>query len=206
MTRSRFAASFGAAWLLTACGSNSSSPSASHLTPDATTAATSEPEAPTEVAAPGEFYFIVDGPLVTNGPPWNCVTAGTQCEVPEGGFSGTIDLVDDCIVVHGTDSAPGSLAVVVFGYGATWDAANSQILGLWPGPIAIGDEAPFLADFWAVPDEWTLEHGLPDVPDKVRECMRATGTDVVGFNAPWIQIGEVPLPTQPNDTRPTTGP
>jgi hypothetical protein len=147
-----------------------------------------------------EFFFIVDGPLVTNGPPWDCVSAGTSCDSPDGNLAGTIELLDDCIVVHGSDGAPGSKSVVIFKFGVTWDEATSTIHGLGPEPVGIGGNADFLANDGAPPDVWTEAHGLPDVPDKVRDCMRKAGTETVMVNDPFIQIGAAPLDTVTSDT------
>jgi hypothetical protein len=159
-----------------------------------------------EVGGPSEFFFIVDGPLVTNGPPWNCVSAQTECDAPEGNFAGTIELLDDCIVVQGSDSAPGSKTVVIFDYGVTWDEATSTILGLGPEPVAIGDYADLLANDGGSPDDWTETNGIADVPDKLRECMRKAGAESVRFNTPWKQVGVAPPDIVSPDTSPPPGP
>jgi hypothetical protein len=157
-----------------------------------------------EVPGPSEFFFIVDGPLVTNGPPWKCVSSETECAAPAASFSGTIELLDDCIVVQGSDSPPGFKQVVIFDYGVTWDESTSTILGLGPDPVAVGDAThATLANFSAAPDEWTHEFGLPSVPDKVRDCMQKVGTDTVYLNTPWYGVGSARL-TLPDPTTPTT--
>jgi hypothetical protein len=190
---------------LAACGDDSSSSAISDLGPTdnagsvvgtmPTSAANSQPISVSEVAGPLEFFFIVDGPLVTNGPPWNCVTAGTSCDSSDANFGGTIELLDDCIVVQGSDSQPGSKSVVIFRFGVTWDEATQTILGLGPEPVAIGDEVSRLADSGSPPDAWTQGVGLPDVPDKLRECMRTAGTDSIYYNQPFMQVGAAPLDT-----------
>ncbi len=152
----------------------------------------------TEVAGPSEFYFIVDGPLVTNGPPWNCVTADTSCAALEGNFGGTIELVDDCIVVQGADSPPGSKAVVIFRFGVIWDDSTSTIVGLGPEPVALGEFVNRLAIASGPPEAWTQQSELPDVPEKTLECMSKVGTDRVSYNTPWIQIGDVPIANVPD--------
>lgn len=209
MRRGLVAALGAAALTLIACGS-ASSPleigGGSDGSTAATSAAGSEPTTATLVDGPEEFSFIVDGPLVTNGPPWNCVTAGHECDVPEGYFSGTVELIDDCIVVQGADSPPGSLSVVIFRFGVTWDESTSTILGLGPEPVAVGDETGLLATYEALPDVWADELGIPRVPDKVRECMLKAGTDRVVLNAPWTKIGDRPISTTTDVTTAPVGP
>lgn len=142
----------------------------------------------------------MDGPLVTNGPPWDCATAGTSCEGLDGNFGGTIELLDDCIIVQGSDSPPGSKSVVVFRFGVTWNDATQTILGLGPDPVAIGDEVSGLAVSDAQPDDWTQSLGLPEVPAKVRECMQTASTDSIRYNTPWTGNNVAPLDTVHSET------
>ncbi len=197
MTPRRVAATCAVVGLLTACGA----PSA---TSGSTSPRGSQPTTASEVAGPSEFFFIVDGPLVTNGSPWKCATSETECAAPAASFSGTIELLDDCIVVQGWDSPPGLKQVVIFEYGVTWDESTSTILGLGPNPVAVGDATQAtLANFSAAPDEWTHEFGLPSVPDKVRDCMQKVGTDMVYLNTPWYGVGPA-RSTLPDPTAATT--
>lgn len=209
MPRARRVVAVVALTALAACGDPSPAPSdAAHTSRDESSVATptseTHGEQPTmnEAEGPSKFFFIVDGPLVTNGPPWNCVTAGTECGAQEGGFSGTIELVDDCIVVQGSDSPPGYKSVVVFRFGVSWDDATQTIRGLRPDPVAIGDEISVLAVSDAQPDAWTQSLGLPEVPEKVRECMETARADRILYNTPWTGNQSPPLVTVHPETTP----
>jgi hypothetical protein len=187
------------ACLLTACGEASTT--GVPLDPS-----TNPSAALTEVAGPSDFSFIVDGPLVTNGPPWECTAARDRCSDYASEFLGTIELVDDCILVHAPFNPPGVSYVVIFEYGVTWDEATSTIHGLGPNPVGVGDTTETIAIFATDPDTWTSKYGMPSVPTKVRDCMKVAGTDEVYVNTPWYGVGVISS-TVPETSipRPATG-
>lgn len=139
---------------------------------------------PVTAPSPEASAFVVDGPLVTNGPPWSCVAAATDCSSPDANLIGTIELVDDCILVH--ESEFDTMQFVIFEYGVSWDDATQTIVGLGAEPVHIGDEVNHLANAADRLDEWLARYRLPSAPEKVHECMSIAQAEHVFWNTPWF--------------------
>lgn len=154
------------------------------------------------VAGPADFSFSVDGPIVVNGPPWDCISAGTECSSPEANMGGTLLLVDECVLVQGYDSRPDSPSAVIFPFGSRWDDGTSAVVGLGSRPIAIGDEIDGFN--LSVPVDGQDPYDLPDLPDEARRCAGVAGDGSVWMVTPWVQDG--PLPTMPPGPDGTTAP
>lgn len=99
---------------------------------------------------------------------------------------GTIELVDDCIVVR--DSEFDSLTFVIFPYGVSWDDTTQTIVGLEPDPVHVGDEIDHLANSSDRLDVWLARYRLPPAPEKVHECMTIAQTEYVKWNSPWFWL------------------